>query len=127
MQTESTNSKKILISGIVAVVIIFIVYYVFFRTTAPVVTYDEFGNPIVAEVVGQDLIDLSAQLETVTFNPETLRKKTFTNLVDHSVALPTDPVGRRNPFSPVGSTGGASGGVSDAEYDALVAEIIRNL
>lgn len=115
----SSNSKKILVAGIVVLVLVFGVYYVFFRATPVVVSLDEFGNPTETKVVGQDLIDLSKQLEAVTLDGAAFKKKTFTNLVDYSVNLPSDEVGRRNPFDPIGSSGT---NVSD-----LVAAIIKSI
>lgn len=103
METGSSNSKKILVAGTLAVLALFYGYYFFFRTSEVASTFDEFGNPVGFEVVGQDLIDLSLKLETITLDASALKKKTFTNLVDFSINLPADPQGRPNPFDPVGS------------------------
>ncbi len=120
MNTGSSNSKKILIAGTLVVLALFAGYYFFTQEPTATPSFDEFGNPVESQVVGQDLIDLSYQLETVTLDGSSLKKKTFTNLVDYSVNLPNDATGRPNPFDPVGSGGGTS--VSD-----LVSAIIKSL
>jgi hypothetical protein len=126
METGSSNSKKILIAGTLAVLAVFCGYYFFFRTPVVTPVFDEFGNPIESQVVGQDLIDLSRELETVTLDANTLKKKTFTNLVDFSVNLPSDPAGRPNPFDPIGSAGASASGGGDGFSD-LVNSIINSI
>ncbi len=102
MQTDSSNSKKILIAAAAFILLGFAAYYFFFRTVTPETTLDEFGNPVEASVVGQDLIDLSRQLESIKLDTGSLKKKTFTSLVDFGISLPLQSIGRNNPFADFG-------------------------
>ena len=60
---------------------------------------DEFGNPVEAQVVGQDLIDLLAELEGVKLDQSLFSREAFVNLTDFAQTLPEEPRGRANPFS----------------------------
>jgi hypothetical protein len=99
MQTESLNTKKIIIGIVVFVLIALAVWFLFFRDSTPVVTLDEFGNPVQVEVVGQDLINLLAQLQAVTLDSSVFKSAGFVNLTDFSVNLGSQPQGRENPFA----------------------------
>ena len=117
METGSSNSKKIFVAGLLAVLAIFAGYYVFSQEPEVAPAFDEFGNPIESQVIGKDLIELSQQLETVTLDATTLKKKSFTSLVDYSVLLPSDGTGRPNPFARVGND----------SFTALVNSILQSL
>ena len=65
------------------------------------VWHDEAGNPIQAEVVGKDLIDLLTELQSVKLDSSVLRTAAFTSLVDYSIGLPDLPLGRNNPFEKI--------------------------
>lgn len=101
MQTESSNTKKLIISVTIILIIAFGVWYFFFRSTTVAPTYDEAGNPIQAEVVGKDLIDLLTELQSVKLDSSVLRTAAFTSLVDYSIGLPDLPLGRNNPFEKI--------------------------
>ena len=101
MQTESSNTKKI-ISGIVLLAVVaYAVYFFFFRNSAPEVILDEFGNPVAAQVVGQDLIDTLVDLQSVTLSDKVFSTPAFMSLIDFAVELTPETPGRSNPFSPI--------------------------
>jgi hypothetical protein len=95
---ESTNTKKIIIGAVTIVVLAFAVYYLFFRTKTPVVTLDQYGNPVVAQSVGADLVELLNKLQSVTLDQSIFKTPAFLYLTDFSVPLPTEAPGRKNPF-----------------------------
>lgn len=101
MNTESTNTKKILIALVLIFVLGFAVYFFFFRNATPVVTFDEFGNPIQAQIVGQDLIDLLNEVQSITLDTKLFRAQTFLNLTDFGIELVDQPRGRSNPFETI--------------------------
>ncbi len=105
METESSNTKKITVAVILTFILAFAVYFFFFRSTEVAIVLDEFGNPVQAQVVGQDLIDLLSELQSVKLDDSLFVSPAFLGLVDSSVLLSPQPQGRENPFSPIsGST-----------------------
>jgi hypothetical protein len=106
MQPESNSpTKKIATIVIVILVILVVIYYFFFRGTAPAVTLDQFGNPVSAQVVGQDLVELLNKLQSVTLDDSIFHDPAFINLTDFSTTLPNLPVGRANPFDNLAGQG----------------------
>lgn len=55
------------------------------------------------EGVGGTVISLLARLRTVELNKDILSSPGFISLVDYGVELERQPMGRSNPFAPVGS------------------------
>jgi hypothetical protein len=99
MTPEQSPIKKIIVIGVTIVFVVAALYFFFFRSTEPQLVIDEFGNPVEAQVIGQDLIDLLAELEQVTLDQSLFTREAFVNLTDFSQVLPDEPRGRANPFS----------------------------
>jgi hypothetical protein len=105
---SGSNLKKMITVVVLLLVLGVAAYYLFFKKAEPVETlFDEFGNPVEAQVVGQDLIDLLAELQSVRFETSFFRTQAFLNLVDYKVDLGTQPQGRQNPFDVIGRGAGA--------------------
>ena len=60
--------------------------------------------------VGGDLLGSIAQLKAVTLDPSIFSDPVFLSLVDFGVAIPLEPVGRGNPFAPLGNVSSAATG-----------------
>lgn len=108
METESSNTKKIITAVVLVAVVAFAVYFFFFRSAEVEMVLDEFGNPVQAQVVGQDLIDLLHELESVKLDDAIFSSPALQNLVDLSIILTPQPQGRENPFSPLSGSGAVS-------------------
>jgi len=104
MQSESSQTKKIIIGIVLLALIAFLGWFFFFRNVNTEVIFDEFGNPIEAQVVGQDLIDLLDELQMVTLDSSILQSAGFLSLTDYAIDLGTQPQGRANPFERLGGT-----------------------
>lgn len=101
MQNESSNTKKIVSGVVLLAVLAYAVYFFFFRNSTPEIVLDEFGNPVAAQVVGQDLIDTLVELQSVTLDDNVFTTAAFRSLTDFSVVLTPETPGRTNPFSPI--------------------------
>ena len=53
---------------------------------------------------GGDLIALLAELKSIELDTSILQNPTFLTLEDFSVSLTAEPVGRSNPFAPLGTS-----------------------
>ncbi len=104
METESTNTKKIAVAAIFVALIAFALYFFFFRSVETEVTLDEFGNPVQAQVVGQDLLDLLVELQSVSLDASIFNSQLFRNLSDFGIELIDEPRGRTDPFEPIGGS-----------------------
>jgi hypothetical protein len=93
--------KKILI--IVAIIAIaFVLYRVFFGRGEEPALSSETPSGLPAEGSG-DLLSLLLQLKSITLNEAVFADAAFQTLEDFTVKLIPEPIGRKNPFAPIGS------------------------
>ncbi len=59
------------------------------------------GN-LVAQSIGADIIELNSRIERVNLDPALFSSALYKSLVDFSAVIPTQPIGRPNPFDLVG-------------------------
>lgn len=87
--------------GIVVAVLVFamaiLIYNYFFK---PSVVAVESGAE--AQNIGNDVVELSEGLGKVKFDQSLFAQPAYRSLVDWSPALQNQPVGRSNPFAPIG-------------------------
>lgn len=60
-----------------------------------------------AQVLGDDITRAINQIQSLKLDRAVLDDPVLKNLTDHSEPIIPEPVGRRNPFAPIGSDGGA--------------------
>jgi hypothetical protein len=106
---ESNNTKKIVISSVVVLLLGLGAYFLFFNSKAPVIELDQFGNPVQAQVVGQDLIDLLTLANSITLNDAIFSSAIFSSLNDYAVTLQPQPALNSNPFAPFPGSRASSG------------------
>jgi|SRR6185295_11437407 len=97
-----TRYKNIL--GIAAVLVVAFFIYSYFFTGAPaeqVLSSTESATS--TESVDQDLIGLLLKLRSITLNDSIFTDPAFQSLQDFGKELVPEPVGRANPFAPLGS------------------------
>lgn len=89
--------------GIIMAIIIFIfaigIYKLFFSTSAQ-------SSTNTTSSVGKDVLDLNANLQTVTLDRTLFGITAYKALIDFSTPIPLQTIGRHNPFSPIGSDAG---------------------
>ncbi len=57
---------------------------------------------VAAENIGTDIIALNASIERVNLDAAIFSSSAYRRLVDFSVQIPSQPVGRLNPFDVIG-------------------------
>lgn len=91
--------KKILIALVILVAVV-VIYRIFF--------IQEPEAPLSSETVSElssedgDLLSLLLQLKSLTLSDALLADAAFVTLQDFTVELAPEPIGRRNPFAPIG-------------------------
>ena len=62
-----------------------------------------------ASLIGEDLIGLLNTLKSITLDDSFFQDPAFRSLEDFSQELAPEPVGRSNPFAPIGRDSGSAG------------------
>ncbi len=55
-----------------------------------------------AQNIGQDIIALNASISRINLDSPLFNSRPFKNLIDFTVTVPPQPVGRNNPFDVIG-------------------------
>jgi hypothetical protein len=96
---ELSKSKKIIV-GIVILALCFLAYKVFISPSGEDLASANSASS--GALVGQDILNLLESLKTVTINPEIFTGQAFQNLEDFTIVIQPEPIGRANPFAPIG-------------------------
>lgn len=92
------KNKTLLVSILVFVAVIF-VYNSFLKPEDAVID----TSLSTTEGAGSDVLELHSNLERVTLDKTLFSNPAYRALVDFSIVIPPKPMGRLNPFGPVGS------------------------
>lgn len=93
---ETLKKNKITIITIILLALGFWVYSNYLKPD------DSVPTDVSAQAVGSDVLALSQSLQSVTLDQTLFSSPLYRNLVDFSPTLPNQPVGRVNPFAPIG-------------------------
>ena len=97
------NHKNIFI-GIGAVIILFVVY-AYLKDDSEQKPSLAAQTPVAPQSLpGSDIIALLVDLKAIKINSGFFTDQTFKSLIDFTTPLPSEPVGRTNPFAPVNQT-----------------------
>lgn len=102
--------KKILL-GIGIVAVLFVLYRVFFGGPEEAPLSSETPSGLPAEQ-GGDLLSLLLELKSITLGDAIFADAAFQTLQDFTVKLAPEPIGRRNPFAPIGAVETANSGTT---------------
>lgn len=94
------KDKKTIIYGTILTVLLIVAYFVMFAGggDGDVVTVAS-QDPTFA--VSEDLIKTLSSLNTIKLDESIFSDPAFVSLSDFGVAIPSQPIGRRNPFAPL--------------------------
>lgn len=93
--------KTIILVCVLVIVAFFAYSYFFTGTSQPILSS---SAPSANIAVDQNLITLLSTLNSIKLDPSIFSDPAFQSLQDFSQALVPQPVGRQNPFAPLGST-----------------------
>ena len=96
------KQHKTSLTVLLVVVIAFVLYGFFFAGEGDdelLVSEDD----VTTEVVGTDLVSLLLTLQSLSLDETLFEHETLTALVDFGVELVPEPIGRPNPFAPLGT------------------------
>jgi hypothetical protein len=91
-----SNNKSIIIAVFVFVLALFL-YNTFIKPNQAIIL-----DSTSAVSVGEDLLKMSADLNRVNLRTDILSDRGFLLLIDFTAPIAQDPLGRPNPFNPIG-------------------------
>ena len=86
--------------GIMLALVIFLVAMFGYKLFSTNIEFAEEG--MVAQSIGADIIELNSRIERVNLDPSLFSSATYRSLTDFSATIPSQPVGRTNPFDQLG-------------------------
>jgi hypothetical protein len=96
---KTSSSKNTVIISVVLIVSLVLVYFYFEGSTTP------FGGSLLqsqaGESVGSAELTLLNQIQSLKIDVSLFTDPSYETLQDYSVAIPTENVGRPNPFAPL--------------------------
>ncbi len=95
MKTLKEHKGKIL--ALVVFLVVIFLYKILFSTNEAVI---ESGTS--AQIVGQDIIALNASIGRINLESPLFNSRPFKNLIDFTVTVLPQPIGRNNPFDVIG-------------------------
>jgi hypothetical protein len=99
--------KKILI-GVIIIAVLFVLYRVFTGGEEAPALSSETPSGLPPEQ-GGDLLALLLQLKSITLADGVFSDAAFQSLQDFTVKLTPEPIGRKNPFAPIGAVEASNG------------------
>jgi hypothetical protein len=108
---------KILTNILIVVIVFTALFYSYQfwkdRQTEPLLTIQQ--EDLLSEEIGNDLLFTLLKLGSLELDESIFKDSLFKKLVDFSVKLKAQPVGRLNPFSPIGSDESRESPPADSE------------
>jgi len=86
-------------SAVVAITVLLLGFLLYSVLMSPA---DTAPGQTVADNPGEDLVAVAAELSSITFRQDVFQSAGYRSLVDWSVAIPSEPAGRPNPFETIG-------------------------
>lgn len=88
-------------SILVIIIIAITAYFLFFSGEPDISGQALLESSQSGELVGAQVLSLLQQIQSLNIDTTFLNSGVFQSLVDYSVAIPADNVGRSNPFAPI--------------------------
>jgi hypothetical protein len=103
---QSLLKNKWLLIGIAAMALLFYIYFTYFSGEPdPVLTSTADAE---SSAVTQELLTTLANLKTIRLDDSIFKDPVFISLSDFGVVIPSQPIGRRNPFVPFAGAAGTT-------------------
>lgn len=94
---KSLEKNKSVVIAVVVFLAAILAYNTFFKADQAIITEGD-----AAQAVGNDVLALSQSLDTIQFDTSLFSSAAYRSLLNFSPTLVSQPVGRANPFAPLG-------------------------
>lgn len=102
MNFDFKNRKNQITAGVIAVLVIFAGWYFLGRSNQPEASVNVTQDPVEA-IIGRDLLSSLDKMKSVKLDTSFFNDPVYKSLQDTSVQVPKQPIGRRDPFAPIGN------------------------
>jgi uncharacterized membrane protein len=104
MNTKSSSNKNTVIIGIILVVVLAVGWYFYSKgSSSPSTSQLVSSTPNAATAdVGANVLTILNSVSSINIDTNFFSTPTYQSLVDYSIVVPPQAVGRNNPFAPVG-------------------------
>lgn len=109
---EFLNRYKITLIVLVLAVGAFVAYQNFYVANLDIDPLAR-ESQVAGSIVGQEIISLLGELESIKLDVTIFEKESFRTLIDFGQTINSEPVGRGNPFAPIGVETGFSSGIAE--------------
>jgi len=99
MNTAKPSKMPYLIITVIVIIAILVYFYWTGNKTSESLTLQELNNA--NQVAGTQVLNLLNEISSLKIDNEFFNNPVYKTLRDYSVEIPSLPVGRSNPFSPV--------------------------
>lgn len=113
MNKQPSSNKKTLTIGIIIVVVLAAAWYFYSKggssaSTSQLVSSTP-GTGAATAAVGSDVLGILNSVSSIHIDASFFSTPTYQSLVDYSIAVPPQAVGRVNPFAPTGGSAPSAG------------------
>jgi len=104
MNTKSSSNKKTLIIGIIIIVVLAGVWYFYTKGSSGSPTSQLVSSTpnAATAIVGTNVLAVLNSVSSIHIDVGLFSTPAYQSLVDYSITVPAQEVGRQNPFAPVG-------------------------
>lgn len=107
MQPQQQNSSKKTLLIVIVIVIISLSVFFYYKgspTDSNISSVQSSGSPesVDAQIVGTRVLSLLNQISELKIDSSIFSSAVYKTLIDYTVEIPTQDVGRLNPFAPIG-------------------------
>jgi hypothetical protein len=102
---SSLSKTKKIVYGLILFVLAIALYFTYFSSpssSSKVIVDSGTSGDGSSTLVGQDILDLVDSLQRVSIDQSVFVNPLFQNLKDFTVTVQREPIGRSNPFAPLG-------------------------
>ncbi|MDR3558248.1 MAG: hypothetical protein P4L61_01825 [Candidatus Pacebacteria bacterium] len=106
MKNKSSSNNKTIIIGIAIVVVVAGIWYFYGKGSSSSSTSQLLSSSSNADsssaAVGADVLNILNSVSSINIDSSFFATAAYQSLVDYSITVPPQAVGRSNPFAPVG-------------------------
>jgi hypothetical protein len=112
MNNQPPSNKKTIIIGIVLIVLLAGGWYFYKSGSSPASTSSLISSSDGSGSVGTDVLSVLNSVSSIRIDTSLFTSPAYQSLVDYSIQVPPQAIGRPNPFAPTGGGSTAPAGAS---------------
>jgi hypothetical protein len=107
MNNKPSSNKNTLIIGLIIVAVLGGAWYFYDSGSSPTSTSSLISSGGASDSVGSGILDILDSVSSIKIDTSFFSSPAYQSLVDYSIQVPPQNVGRPNPFAPTGAPASA--------------------